>query len=257
MSAPVVGVTASREEASWGHWSSPALLAPAAYVEAITAAGGLAVLLVPEDREVAEVVARLDALVLSGGADMDPAAYGAAPHPSSGAPQPGRDAAELAYLRAGAGRDLPVLGICRGMQVMNVARGGTLLQHLPDVVGHDGHRPTPGVFATHQVSVEAGSRLASIVGTRCSDVPTHHHQGLDRLGDGLRAVAWAGDGTIEAVEDPRATFLLGVQWHPEAGADLSLFSALVAAAAQGRRALPADHDNREASNRPIQGGRTP
>jgi putative glutamine amidotransferase len=178
-------------------------------------------------------VSRLDALIISGGPDIDPVRYGARPGPLTTVVRPGRDAAELALLRAALDGGVPVLGICRGMQLMNVALGGTLIQHLPDVVGHDGHSPTPGAMGEHEVTVEPASRLARVLGPGTRVVPTHHHQGLDRLGAGLTATAWAPDGTIEAVELD-APFVLGVQWHPEAGGDPALFDALIEAATGGR-----------------------
>jgi gamma-glutamyl-gamma-aminobutyrate hydrolase PuuD len=146
-----------------------------------------------------------------------------------------RDTAELALLEAALERDMPVLAICRGSQVLNVARGGDLVQHLPDVVGDEKHKHTPGTFADHDVSVEDGSRLSSVLGER-APVKSHHHQGLGKVGEGLRVVAHAEDGTIEAVEDPTRRFALGVLWHPEAGEDARLFEELVREAEQYRSA---------------------
>jgi putative glutamine amidotransferase len=238
MDRPVIGITAYCEQARWGVWDQRAALLPQAYVDAVAAAGGAPVLLPPVPG-VEAVVSRLDALVISGGPDVDPAQYGAEPGPRTTVVRPDRDAAEMALFREAAGSGLPVLGICRGMQLMNVALGGTLIQHLPDVVGHDGHSPTPGTMAAHEVRVAASSRLAALLEVSSEShnavlVPTHHHQGLAQLGDGLRACAWADDGTIEAVESDGRPFVLAVQWHPEAGADLSLFRGLVATAAARR-----------------------
>jgi putative glutamine amidotransferase len=234
---PVIGISAYREQARWGTWDLPAVLLPERYALRVAQAGAIPVLL-PPLAGIESVAGRLDGLVLSGGGDIDPDRYGAPRDPHCGAPRPDRDDAELALFGAALRHRLPVLGICRGLQVMNVALGGTLHQHLPDVVGHDGHSPVPDGYGAHEVSVAPGSRLASILNrTDLTDhlpvvVPTHHHQAADRLGDGLAATAWATDGTIEAAElDPaRHPFAVAVQWHPEAGEDLSLFRALVAAA---------------------------
>jgi gamma-glutamyl-gamma-aminobutyrate hydrolase PuuD len=214
-------------------WETQAVVLPRRYVDRVAAAGGIPVLLPPVP-DIAEAVSRLDGLMLSGGGDIDPARYGEEPAAEITNVREERDSAEFALLAAAASLQLPVLGICRGMQVINVARGGTLHQHLPGVVGHDGHAPTPGAFGQHEVRVPPGSRLSQVLGgggLRTLTAPTHHHQGVDRLGKGLTATAWAEDGTIEAFEtDPAGPFLLAVQWHPEAGDDLSLFRALIAAA---------------------------
>ncbi len=238
MTRPVIGLSSYAEPASWGSWRDrPAALLAMNYVDQVAAAGGAGVLLPPVPG-IAGAVDRLDALLLAGGADLDPAAYGAPPHPATGPLMPARDAAEFALLAAAVERGMPVLAICRGLQVLNVSRGGTLHQHLPDVVGHDGHRAGPGSFGAHEVRVDPGSRLGAALGPAEPGglrltVPTLHHQAIDRLGDGLVATAWADDGTIEAAElaDGRAGgFLLAVQWHPEAGQDPRLFQALLAAA---------------------------
>jgi gamma-glutamyl-gamma-aminobutyrate hydrolase PuuD len=228
-------------------WETQAVVLPRRYVDRVAAAGGIPVLLPPVP-DIAEAVGRLDGLMLSGGGDIDPARYGAEPVTEITNVREERDTAELALLTAAMSLQLPVLGICRGMQVINVARGGSLHQHLPGVVGHDGHALTPGSFGQHAVRVPPGSRLSQVLGgvkgageggmgrwagggERTISAPTHHHQAVDRLGKGLTATAWAEDGTIEAVEtDPGGPFLLAVQWHPEAGDDPSLFRALVAAA---------------------------
>jgi putative glutamine amidotransferase len=232
---PLVGISAYCEQARWGLWDQPAMVLPRRYADRVAAAGGIPVLLPPVPG-VEEAVARLDGLVLSGGGDIDPARYQAEPSPQISSVRQERDAAELALFDAALERHLPVLGICRGLQVINVARGGTLHQHLPDVVGHDGHSPTPGAFGEHAVRVAPGSRLSQVLGRDEVDLslaaPTHHHQAVDRLGTGLTATAWAEDDTIEAVEleTGNGSFVLAVQWHPEAGEDPSLFRALVAAA---------------------------
>jgi len=197
--------------------------------------------LLPPVPGIAGVLDRLDGLVLSGGGDFDPAGYGAQRHPETSSVRPDRDAAELALLAAALERGLPVLGICRGMQVINVAMGGSLHQHVPDLVGHHAHAPVPGSYGAHPVRVAAGSGLARILGrTQVDAVPTHHHQALDRLGGGLTATAWSDDGIIEAVEldAPGCPFAVAVQWHPEAGDDLSLFRALVAASVPAAALTP-------------------
>jgi putative glutamine amidotransferase len=244
---PLVGISCYRQQARWGKWDMPAVLVPESYVTSVAAAGAIPVMLPPVPF-VDEVIGRLDGLVLSGGGDIDPARYGAARDPHCGPSSADRDAAELALAAACLSAGLPLLGICRGLQVLNVALGGTLHQHLPDLTGHDGHAPVPAGYGQHEVSVAPGSRLAAILHrTDLTDhlpvvVPTHHHQAIDVLGRGLTATARATDGTIEAAElDPaRHPFAVAVQWHPEAGDDLSLFRALAAAAAARRdTAVPA------------------
>jgi len=231
--APVIGVSAYCELARWGVWEREAVVLPRRYADAVTAAGGIPVLLPPEPG-IGDALARLDGLMLSGGGDIDPARYGEEPSAHLTSVRGERDAAEFALLSAAMSLRLPVLGICRGMQVINVARGGSLHQHLPDIVGNDGHAPVPGAFGQHEVRVAAGSRLSVILGRDAMasiTTPTHHHQAVDRLGQGLTATAWAADGTIEAFEaDGGGQFVVAVQWHPEAGDDPSLFRALVAAA---------------------------
>jgi putative glutamine amidotransferase len=229
-SAPVIGLTAYCEDARWSHWHRPAVLLPANYADQVAAAGGIPVLLPPLPG-IAAAAGRLDGVLLTGGGDIDPGRYGAQPDPHTSRVSQARDAAELEVLDAAVAAGKPVLGICRGMQVVNVARGGTLCQHLQNDAGHT---PSPGTFGAHPVRIAAGSRLAEILGANGTgaDVPTAHHQAIDRLGHGLVATAWAEDGVIEAVEhsDSGGTFLVAVQWHPEAGADPRLIKALVSAA---------------------------
>jgi gamma-glutamyl-gamma-aminobutyrate hydrolase PuuD len=235
MGRPLIGITTYAQPARWGVWDLPAALVPLEYVDAVERAGGRAVLLPPSEDGVDETLDVLDGIVFSGGADVDPARYGAEAHPETDAPQARRDAGELALLEAALARDLPTLAICRGFQLLNVARGGDLVQHLPETVGSDEHKQVPGEFAVHPVEVKEGSRLASIVGAGPA-VTSHHHQALGRVGDGLVECAWAADGTLEAVEDPDLRFAVGVQWHPEAGEDDALFAALVEQAREYRAA---------------------
>ncbi len=223
---PIVGITSYAENARWGAWEAPAALIPLSYVRAIEAAGGRALLVPPSTEGVEETLDALDGLLLSGGADLDPASYGAEAHPETNGVRPERDRAELALLEGALARDMPVLAVCRGSQVLNVARGGDLVQHLPEVVGHEGHKPVPGVFADHDVDVLPETKLHEVVGER-APVKSHHHQGYGRLGEGLREAARSEDGTVEAIEDPSQRFALGVLWHPEEGEDAALFQALV------------------------------
>ncbi|RKT08642.1 putative glutamine amidotransferase [Streptomyces sp. 3211.6] len=236
---PLIGLTTYLTTAQWGEWDLPAAVLPSAYADCVRAAGGRAVLLPPDAPEAAaDVVERLDAIVLTGGEDLDPALYGAVPHPRTGPPVRERDGWERAVLAAGLTRDIPVLGVCRGMQLMNVHAGGTLVQHLPDSVGHHGHNPHRGHFCPHAVTTVPGTRIGSLLpGTR--QVATHHHQAVDRLGTGLVVAARAADGTVEAVESSRHRFAVGVQWHPETGGDAPVVRALVAAAGSSAGTGPA------------------
>jgi putative glutamine amidotransferase len=223
---PLIGITTYVEPASWGHWHVDAALVPYDYVRAVERAGGRAVLVPPAEDGIEEVLDALDGLIFSGGNDMAPESYGADADPATNGTNPARDRGELALLTAALERDLPVLAICRGAEVLNVERGGDLVQHLPDVVGHEEHRAVVGEFSEHTVRVEPSSRIGEVHGV----VKSHHHQGLGQLGKGLREVAWAEDGIVEAVEDPEKRFLVGVLWHPEAGEDQRLFEQLVEAA---------------------------
>jgi putative glutamine amidotransferase len=229
MTRPLIGITTYVTPARWGSWDEEAALLPVSYVQSLDRAGARPVLIPPSEDGVEETLAALHGLVFSGGADLDPDLYDQDPHDQTFGVQPERDRAELALLSGALECDMPVLAVCRGSQVLNVARGGDLLQHLPDVVGDERHKHTPGTFADHDVTLEAGTRLASLLGERVP-VKSHHHQGFGRVGDGLRVAAHAEDGTIEAVEDPSRTFALGVLWHPEAGEDQKLFEELVSAA---------------------------
>jgi len=224
---PIIGITTYVEPASWGVWQDlETTLAPHAYTEAVTLAGGRAVLLPPDDLD-ADVLRVLDGLVLAGGADLDPALYGAEPEPLT-VTRPDRDSAELRLTRAALAADLPVLGVCRGMQMLAVAAGGTLQQHLPDLVGHDRHRPAPGVYGSHQARFEPDSRIAELMGDDVG-VQCYHHQGVTDAGT-LLVTGRAEDGVTEAIEDPGRRFVLGVQWHPEVDDHSQVIAALVAAA---------------------------
>ena len=229
----MVGITTYAQEASWGVWRLPAALVPLEYVDAVERAGGRPLLIPPSEDGIDETLDAVDGIVFSGGADVAPSTYGADPHPETDTPQERRDAAELALLSGALERDVPTLAVCRGFQLLNVARGGDLVQHLPETVGHDDHRQVPGTFSEHAVEVKEGSRLAAIVGVSPA-VTSHHHQGIGRLGEGLGETAWASDGTIEAAEDPSRRFAVGVQWHPEAGPDDALFANLVEEASRYR-----------------------
>jgi gamma-glutamyl-gamma-aminobutyrate hydrolase PuuD len=229
----LIGVTTYLEPASWGVWVREAALLPAAYVRSVERSGGIPVMLPPLESlaGIDGLLAALDGIIIAGGPDLDPVLYGAERHEATGSPHPRRDRFELGLVRAVIEADLPFLAICRGMQVLNVARGGQLIQHLPDVVGHDGHRPNEGRVAKHRVQISATSAIGKILG-EVADVPTYHHQAVQRLGKGLVAVAWAKDQIVEALELQGHRFGLAVQWHPEEGDDLRLFEALVEEARQ-------------------------
>jgi len=231
---PIVGITTYLTRAAWGAWELDAALVPAAYVRAVARAGG-APLLVPPGAAYEETLDSVDGLVFSGGSDLDPELYGEEAHPETDGWVRERDDFELGLMQAALARDVPLLAICRGSQVLNVALGGDLEQHVPDRVQTDVHKETPGVFADHDVAVLPDTKLSSIIGAR-TDVKSHHHQGYGELGAGLREAARAPDGTVEALEDPTRRFTLGVLWHPEEGEDLALFEALVREAAEYRAA---------------------
>ncbi|GAB2748747.1 gamma-glutamyl-gamma-aminobutyrate hydrolase family protein [Streptomyces bullii] len=222
---PLIGISTYLESgARWGVWELEAALLPAGYPRLVQRAGGLAAMLPPDAPEhAAATVARLDGLVIAGGPDVEPVRYGAEPDPRTGPPARERDAWELALIAAALEARVPLLGICRGMQLLNVALGGTLVQHV------DGHAERPGVFGRHPVKPVPGTLYAEVVPEETL-VPTYHHQAVDRLGTGLVVSAHAEDGTVEAVELPSPAWVLGVQWHPEMGEDLRVMGALVRAA---------------------------
>jgi putative glutamine amidotransferase len=227
---PVIGISGYAERARWGmHWEKDATLVPRAYVDRVAAAGCAPVVLPPVPG-IENTLSRLDGLLLTGGGDVDPARYAAAAHPMTARVNTSRDAAELALLEAAMTANLPVLGICRGMQMLNVFMSGTLHQHLPEMTGHNGHAPGPAEYGPQPVQMALGSRVAKILGSETAEVMCHHHQVIDKLGDGLTATAWSGDGTIEAVELADHPFTVGVQWHPEVTEDASLFMAFAHAA---------------------------
>jgi len=231
MATPVIGLTTYREHAAWGVWQQHADVLPSQYAASVEATGAVPLLLPPVGQVGAAdaVVGRLDALVISGGADIHPARYGADPHPRSAGWREDRDAWEVALLDAAEAIRLPVLGICRGMQLMAVHAGGHLHQHTPDVVDHDEHSPGGDEFGEIEVTTVAGSRVAALVGERLT-VSCHHHQSVLEH-PGYHATAHAADGTVEAIEAADDRFWVAVQWHPETAADVGLLAGLVRAAA--------------------------
>lgn len=233
-SRPVIGITSYVEPASWGNWRDvPAAIVPLAYVRHVGAAGGLAVCVPPLPEDATEdgaraILSRLDGLIIAGGVDIEPSRYRHDAHPLAQPPRPDRDGSELLLARVSATDDVPLLGVCRGMQVMAVAAGGAIEQHLPDRLGENTHAPGVGMYGSHLVRLESGSFMASVLGDAVT-VATYHHQGV-AAAPGYRTCGWAADGVLEAFEDPSATFRVGVQWHPEVGDDPRLFEELVAAA---------------------------
>ncbi|MCW3048519.1 MAG: gamma-glutamyl-gamma-aminobutyrate hydrolase family protein [Solirubrobacterales bacterium] len=233
MARPAIGICTAVERARWSVWDQQALLLPRSYVDAVQHAGGLALLVPPDpegERDPDEVLDLLDGLVLAGGADIDPATYGAEPHAETHGTVPERDSFEVALARRAIERDMPFLGICRGMQLLNVALGGTLLQHLPESHGHHEHRRVVGSFdgADHQVRLADGSLARREAGERLHGTKSHHHQGVDRIGEGLVVSGWSMlDELPEAIELPSKRWVLGVQWHPEADETSRLIAGLV------------------------------
>ncbi len=235
MRRPVIGVTSYVEPASWSSWRDvPAALVPHRYVRQINGAGGLVMLVPPlaedaSEDDAQEILSRVDGLIIAGGPDVESARYGREPHALAQLPRPERDGSELLLARVTAMDDMPLLGVCRGMQIMAVAAGGELEQHLPDLLGAITHAPGVGMYGTHLVRPTPGTVVGDILGDEVT-VATYHHQGVAKA-PGYQWSAWAEDGILEAMEDPDATFRVGVQWHPEAGDDPRLFERLVAAAA--------------------------
>jgi putative glutamine amidotransferase len=266
MARPVIGICTALEHARWTVWEREALLLSRAYIDAVQSAGGLAFMIPPDERTAEDadaVLDPLDALVLAGGADLDPATYGAEPHPCTTGTRPERDAAEVPLARRAIERDLPLLGICRGMQLLNVALGGTLVQHLPDDVGHGDHRRTLGSFdnADHDVRLAPGSLAALACGELVHATKSHHHQAVAELGEGLVASGWSDlDDLVEAIEVPAATWVLGVQWHPEVDPASGVVAGLVEAASRFRReaeSRPAADGDGLAKRRRHEAGRAP
>ncbi len=240
MALPVVGICAALERARWSVWDQEAYLLPRSYVDMVQRAGGLAIMLPPNTSALEDpdaVLDLVDGLILAGGADIDPGTYGEEPHAETRGWVPERDDFELALARRALERDVPLLGICRGMQLMNVAAGGTLLQHLPESHGHHEHRRNPGTFdgADHDVRLTDGSLAARAAGEVVHATKSHHHQAIDRIGEGFEVTGWSAiDDLPEAFEAPERRFALGVQWHPEADERSRLVAALVAEAAAAR-----------------------
>jgi len=239
---PLIGILTALERASWGVWDVDAMLLPRLYVDAVQRAGGLALMIPPDDALVDdpdEVLDALDGLILAGGADVDPGFYAHPVHPETKGTVPERDRFEIAMTLAAIERDLPLLGICRGMQIMNVARGGTLIQHLPDHVGSEEHRRRPGSFdgADNTMRLTPGSLAARATGEEIHIGRCHHHQAIDHVGDGYVVTGWSqADGLPETFELPDHRFVLGVQWHPEADQTSSVIGALVQAAIEAKTA---------------------
>ena len=235
MARPLIGVCAAIERASFGVWSDePATVLPLSYSRAIHGAGGMMAMLPPDRRsseDPRDLLDRIDALVLGGGADMDAESQGVEAHPETIGTNPDRDRFEIALALGALDRGMPLLGVCRGMQVLNVACGGTLDQHIPDRLGHEIHRPVPGAWAEHEVRIEPGSLAAEAAGTERLTVKSHHHQGIDRIADQLTATAWATDDeSVEAIESGDGGFALGVLWHPEEDATDAIIPALISRA---------------------------
>ncbi|MDQ2810399.1 MAG: gamma-glutamyl-gamma-aminobutyrate hydrolase family protein [Actinomycetota bacterium] len=230
MGRPIIGITGELEAARWGNWIREAVVSPVSYTRAVERAGGTPVILPPVPASsVPVLIAGLNGLLLTGGRDVDPSLYDEAPHEQTDLPDHRRDRFELILTRAAIDADLPFLAVCRGMHILNVARGGTLIQHLPDRLGNESHRPDTVKMTTHHVQISAASKLGRLL-SESAQVPAAHHQGVSRLGHGLLPVAWTTDQVVEAIELQGHRFGLGVQWNPEDGDDPRLFEALVTVA---------------------------
>jgi putative glutamine amidotransferase len=229
LTRPVIGITSYLEQAAWGPWDKPAVLVPATYVRAVEKAGGRPLVVPPLPDGLDEVIDALDGLLFIGGSDIDPSMYGATPHPETTRIRPQRDRAEAPLLARALERDVPVLAICRGMELLNVVRGGTMEQHVPDRSTSVSHKVADDAYVKHEVSIKPDSRLGELLG-ESTWVHSHHHQAPEVIGEGLVEVAWALDDTVEGIEDPSKTFVVGVLWHPEEGDDPAMFNALVDAA---------------------------
>ena len=230
MGRPIIGITGELEAARWRDWIREAVVSPVTYTRAVERAGGSPVVLPPvPSSSVASLIDKIDGLVIAGGRDVDPALYDEPAHQQTDVPDHRRDRFELLMTRAAIEADLPFLAICRGMHILNVARGGTLIQHLPDRLGSETHKPDPVKLTVHDLEISAASKLGRVLGAT-AQVPAAHHQGIDGLGTGLLTVAWTPDQVVEAVELQGHKFGIGVQWHPEEGDDARIFEALVAAA---------------------------
>ena len=236
-----IGICAATEQVQRGPWNEVVAMVQRSYADAVQREGALALLLPPDDAAASApdpLLDRIDGVLLAGGSDVDPSFYGARRHPATERTWPERDRFELGLVRRALERDIPVLGICRGMQLLNVALGGTLVQHLPDLLGVDDHRVSLGVFGEHEVGLEPGSLAARAAGGQRIVVKSHHHQGIDELGEGLIATGWGmGSELVEAVELPEHRYVLGVLWHPEEDGRSRVIASLVEAsrAAVGAR----------------------
>ena len=245
MGRPIIGITGELEAARWRNWIREAVVSPVSYTRAVERAGGAPVILPPvPSSSVSSLIAKIDALVISSGRDVDPSLYDEAPHEQTEVPDHRRDRFEILMIRAAIDADLPFLAISRGMHILNVARGGTLIQHLPDRLGSESHQPDPVKLTIHDVQISAASKIGRVLGATAR-VPAAHHQAIDRIGSGLLPVAWTPDQVVEAVELQGHKFGLGVQWQPEESDDARIFEALVAAA----RTAPAPASATEVAGR--------